>query len=332
MPISYISKVNQRTLGSELLIVNEIHTIGITGLNTIIPNQIRLIEVPKQEIPSTVIIPGFTEVTTAPGTNEFKVDYGNGRIIFNASQNGNTVFVTYKGRGSVVDAEDVNELQQPLSIIANIDGTLSNGIVRPNNISTIITDDFTFPNNVIVTGDLTVNGTTTTVQSTTVTIADNILLLNSNVTGTPTLNAGLEVERGTSPNVQLIWNETDDAWSLNNTSGIAILEAFDNGSVKIAGSLKLPDGSVSFPTLTFSSEVNSGLYRVSSGTLGLSILGSEILQLTSTGLDFKQNQALQFVAEKLGANPGSPVEGQVWYRTDTHQLMMYNGTSNVILG
>lgn len=295
MSIPYIAKSNQRTLGNELLIVNELHTIGITGLNTVTANQIRLIEVPKQEIPSSVAIPGFTEVTTAPGTNEFKVDYGNGRITFNAVQNGNTVFVTYKGRGSVVDAEDVNEIQQALGGIADLDGTLGLGVVTPDTISTVITDNFTFPNDVVVNGDLTVNGTTTTVQSTTVTIADNILLLDSNVTGTPSLNAGLEVERGTSPNVQLVWDESVDAWSLNNSSGNPILRAFDTldstmfGSltvdvnVSILGTTFLSDGSASSPSLSFTSDTNTGLYHVSADTLGITTGGSVKWTINSSG-------------------------------------------------
>jgi hypothetical protein len=62
-------------------------------------------------------------------------------------------------------------------------------------------------------GNLTVSGTTTTVESETVTIADNILLVNSNVTGTPTENGGIEIERGTETNVQLLWDETNDRWT-----------------------------------------------------------------------------------------------------------------------
>ena len=68
--------------------------------------------------------------------------------------------------------------------------------------------------NLEVHGDLTVNGTTTTVDSETVTFKDNLLLLNSNVTGTPSGQAGLEVERGTSVNAFIVWNETTDRWSI----------------------------------------------------------------------------------------------------------------------
>ena len=67
---------------------------------------------------------------------------------------------------------------------------------------------------VIVGGDLTVNGTVTSVNSTTVELGDNILLLNSGETGSPTANAGLEVERGTVANVVFRWNETTDKWEV----------------------------------------------------------------------------------------------------------------------
>jgi hypothetical protein len=67
---------------------------------------------------------------------------------------------------------------------------------------------------VTVGGNLTVNGTTTTVNSNEVTIGDSIIVLNADEAGTPSQNAGFEVERGTSTNVQFVWNETDDAWDM----------------------------------------------------------------------------------------------------------------------
>jgi hypothetical protein len=40
--------------------------------------------------------------------------------------------------------------------------------------------------------------------------------LNNDVTGTPSENAGIEVERGTSTNVLIRWNETSDRWEFTN--------------------------------------------------------------------------------------------------------------------
>jgi len=74
----------------------------------------------------------------------------------------------------------------------------------------------TVNNNLIVTGDLTVEGTTTTLNTATLAVEDNIVLLNKGVTGSPSLDAGLEVERGTSTNVSILWNETSDLWTITN--------------------------------------------------------------------------------------------------------------------
>jgi len=68
---------------------------------------------------------------------------------------------------------------------------------------------------VVIAGDLTVNGTTTTVNSNTVAIGDSIIVLNSDETGAASQNGGFEVERGTDANVSFVWNETDDKWDLN---------------------------------------------------------------------------------------------------------------------
>jgi len=74
----------------------------------------------------------------------------------------------------------------------------------------------TIGNSLIVTGDLTVNGTTTTLNTSELAVEDNTVVLNSNVTGSPVANAGIEVERGTETNVSLLWNETSNMWSFTN--------------------------------------------------------------------------------------------------------------------
>jgi len=68
-------------------------------------------------------------------------------------------------------------------------------------------------NDVRVDGNLTVNGTTTTVNTETINLADNIIVLNSNATGSASQNAGIEIERGDDVNVQFIWDETNNRWS-----------------------------------------------------------------------------------------------------------------------
>jgi hypothetical protein len=75
-------------------------------------------------------------------------------------------------------------------------------------------------NDLTVSGNLTVSGTTTSINTETLTVDDNIIVLNNNATGGPTQNAGIEIERGSSANVALRWNETSDKWELT-TDGSA---------------------------------------------------------------------------------------------------------------
>ena len=73
----------------------------------------------------------------------------------------------------------------------------------------------------VVNGDLTVSGSVTTTLSETVNIEDNVLELNSNVTGAPTEDGGIEVNRGTSDNAAINWNETTDRWEAKVGTGYA---------------------------------------------------------------------------------------------------------------
>ena len=71
---------------------------------------------------------------------------------------------------------------------------------------------------VSITGNLTVVGQTVYANTTTALIADNIITVNAAIdqASAPASNAGLEVDRGSSANVTLLWNETDDKWTFTN--------------------------------------------------------------------------------------------------------------------
>ena len=67
---------------------------------------------------------------------------------------------------------------------------------------------------------MNVVGTATTTLSETVNIKDSNILLNSDLASdtAPTVNAGVTVERGSSTDAQIIWNETDDKWQVSDGS------------------------------------------------------------------------------------------------------------------
>ena len=110
--------------------------------------------------------------------------------------NGSTIwYAANDGAGSGLDAD-------------LLDGVEGASFVRSD-------EDDTMSGSYVITGNLTVQGTTTTVNSETVLIADNLLTLNSNFTsGTPTENAGWEVLRGNLNSSSLQWDETNDWFKL----------------------------------------------------------------------------------------------------------------------
>ena len=77
--------------------------------------------------------------------------------------------------------------------------------------------------NTVVDGNLTVSGTQTLVNTETINLADNTIVLNSNATGSATEDGGIEIERGDDANKTLLWDETNDYWSIGsetfNTTG-----------------------------------------------------------------------------------------------------------------
>lgn len=102
-----------------------------------------------------------------------------------------------------------------ISATGNISYNSSTGVI-----SLATNQDVTF-DDVIVGGNLTVNGTTTTVNSNTVNIGDNIITLNSDETGTPSQDAGITIERGTSTNKSLVWTESTDKWGVGSETFVA---------------------------------------------------------------------------------------------------------------
>ena len=64
--------------------------------------------------------------------------------------------------------------------------------------------------NLTVGGNLTVNGTTTTVATTNTTVSDSLIELGTGTSGTPANDAGIVIERGSSDNAFVGFDESTD--------------------------------------------------------------------------------------------------------------------------
>jgi hypothetical protein len=126
----------------------------------------------------------------------------------------------------VFEGSTANDFETTLTVV---DPDADRTITLPNASGTVALFDGS--GNLTVPGNLTVSGDTTTLNTATLTVEDNLVVLNSNVTGTPTLNAGLEIERGDYTNASLYWDETANSWYVA-TPG-------DSGSAATATALSL---------------------------------------------------------------------------------------------
>ena len=236
------------------------------------------------------------------GTGDISYDNTTGVISFNNS----TGYITDPGVASITGTP--NEIE----VSANT-GAVQVGL----------------PNDVIIQGNLTVKGTTTTVESNTIRLGDNIIVLNQDVTGTPNEDAGIEIERGTEINVQLRWNETNDRWEftndgftfyeipvtisdLNNDAGyvseLTLQQVTDTGNVTtkpiIVGNIELVENTIQ------NIQTNEDLI--------LSTQGTGFVRIDDTGAFIVP------VGTEL-ERPVAPEVGMIRFNSDSNKFEGYNG-------
>jgi hypothetical protein len=164
--------------------------------------------------------------------------------------------------------------------------------------------------NVTVNGDLVVNGTTTTLNTTELLVEDNIITLNSNVSASPTIDAGIEIKRGTQPTVTLKWNETIDKWQFTN-DGSNYIELGSGAAEISATPPSIPEeGALWFDSTTAKTYVYYDSYWVEIGASG----GNGVSVTTSS------------------VAPTNPEEGDIWYDTVTTQTSIYYNSAWVPVG
>ena len=242
-PVNSLDAVNKQYLEGEVTNINAsisaITANGISiGANTGSTDTVALGD--------TIIFAGGPGIDTAVSNNQILISGNAGGIL--------DLVKTVDGSGSGLDADlldgangtfyldytnftntpsDLDVLNQ----IKNVDGAnsgldadLLDGLDSTQFLRS--DEDDTFDGNLVITGDLTVSGNTTYVNTETILLSDNIITLNANFTGPfASQNAGIEVERGGESNVILQWNESQNYWEIA-SGGITgrILTTGDEGS------------------------------------------------------------------------------------------------------
>jgi len=165
--------------------------------------------------------------------------------------------------------------------------------------------------NIVVSGDLTVSGTTTTINTATLDVADNIITLNSDYSGSsPTENAGIKVNRGggSEPDAELLWDETNDQWDFDTYALGSV------GKVYAAGS-----GAV----YTFTSDTDTGIEHTGLDQLGLLVGSNRVLMVNANGVHIDPTGA-----SGAGSNQALLVDN---ISIDTNTIASTNTDGNIVL-
>ena len=99
----------------------------------------------------------------------------------------------------------------------------------------LLSDPLTYSGNVSITGNLSVQGTTTTIDTVNSVVADPLVVLNRNAAGANSYDIGFIFERGASTNTAFIWDEANDRFALLSTTEVGTTQ----GSINNSGYLDL---------------------------------------------------------------------------------------------
>jgi len=123
-----------------------------------------------------------------------------------------------------------------------LDGSSITNVATDENLNLVTTgtgkinfaDDVTAAGSITVTGDLTVNGTTTSVNSSTLTVNDPLIILQKNASGSNANDLGIVFERGADANQAILWDESADQFAFvatpedGTTVGNATISSYAN--------------------------------------------------------------------------------------------------------
>jgi len=173
-----------------------------------------------------------------------------------------------------VSSSSVPEWTSDITLNGGTFGNIQIAVTNDNTIDTT-TGDLTIGaagGDITIAGNLTVTGTTTTVNTETINLADNIIVLNSNLgSGTaPTQDGGISIERGSAADKTLLWDETNDKWTVGSETFVA--GTFE-GSIDWASVTNRPDPVV---TVTLTGDVTG------SGSATLTDLANGTATLATT--------------------------------------------------
>lgn len=188
----------------------------------------------------------------------------------------------------------------------------------------------------IVDGDLTVSGSTTYLNVNELNIEDNLITLNYGVSGSPSLPAGIEVERGDLPNTAIRWNEELDVWEFTNDG--SEYNELGSGAGVVLYQSSSPDGTalgleVGAVWIDSDADLSESLgeSHIHGQYLSIDTASSTYLTMVNASSTYANKTELEEFLNTTysSASPVGASAGYIWFdNTDINSitLKVYNGT------
>ena len=191
-----------------------------------------------------------TSVTFGVGANlgllvnpDFALGLG---TLYTESKSSNFLISTSNGSvdGSASNSGILGGYLNSISNLAPRSVILGGSNITATKADTAYTQHLEVKGDAIIDGNLTISGTQTIINTENLYVEDNIITLNATFSGTPILDSGIEVNRGTGTWSKLFWDETQDYWVaglsgsetpllVNATNGLSI----SGNSIELGGTL-----------------------------------------------------------------------------------------------
>ena len=144
------------------------------------------------------------------------------------------------------------------------------------------TGEVTMSDDLIVTGNLTVNGTTTTVSTTNLDVEDRMIMLADGATGSPSLDVGLLFNRGAQGNAAFFYDESAKSFKLSDTK-----DPKSNTALSPVSASNLDVGIVTAASITLNSvDLSSNLSALAAGIVTAGTSGISVAFPSGDDLDF----------------------------------------------
>ena len=184
-----------------------------------------------------------------------------------------------------------------------------------------LADNITIAGNLVVSGNLTTNGSSVTNSSSNTTIEDNIIELGTGTSGSPSSDSGIVIERGSSNNAFMGWDESADKFIL----GTGTFTGASSGNLTITAA-PLVTGALTASGLSFpTSDGTSGqvLRTDGSGALSFADNTTKVDNYTATGNG-------STTAFDTGTNPGNEVNTWIFVDGVYQQKSQYSYSGSTV--